>query len=483
MACLKIICFGYREQGDEESALLPSTLKMKVNWAKKGQTMEGFGVFAGREQPFAESKYRDQIIERLFSFDGLGLSIVRGQLYPNLNHLTNQFPENETRAAAQMLLFREIKKKYDVEKFILSSWSPPYNWKTLKGIPYGRVGSSINRLTHTKYTHFAQYIINYIQYCKQNGIDIYSISPQNEPEFPTTLWEGCVWWPTHLGFFLNVLKPLLEQRGFGDVKIMVGETGNWKTADFYLFLMRLFMKEPSKQVDIVASHGYSLPQFSNLLVTYETSPKPWLLNHNFKKPRWITEASCTLKYDGSMTTGIKLAVSLHNFIANNQVSAYVYWLAMLDYYSNEALIFEDKDHDKLIFPKSYYIFGQFTKWIRPGMVRYDLKKKFLEYDSSGTLASIYLNEKKNDFVLVVINPHKSKHSTFKLDFNGARIENVANLVGYQTTEEVDWQPMSADELIVDNNGSHLTLSNENYSIKTIAGKLVFDKISNEFFKS
>lgn len=38
----------------------------------------------GREQPFAESKFRDKIIERLFSFEGLGLTIFRGQLYPNL---------------------------------------------------------------------------------------------------------------------------------------------------------------------------------------------------------------------------------------------------------------------------------------------------------------------------------------------------------------------------------------------------------------
>lgn len=185
-----------------------------------------------------------------------------------------------------------------------------------------------------------------------------------------------------------------------------------------------------------------------------------------------------MKYDGSMTTAIKLAVSLHHFIANNHVSAYIYWLAMLDQYSNEALIFEDKDHDMLVYPKVYYTFGQFTKWIRPGMVRYDLKKKFFEYDSTGTLVSIYLNEKTNDFVLVVVNPHKSKESTLNLDFNGAQIENEMNLVGYKTTDELDWKPMSADEFILHNNGTHLTLINECYSIKTIAGKLVFNRHSD-----
>ena len=93
---------------------------------------------------------------------------------------------NETRATSQIDLFKEAKEKYGVDKFVLSSWSPPYMWKTIQGVPFGRVGSSINRLTHNKYENFAHYILAYIEYCKSHGIDIYAISPQNEPEFPTT---------------------------------------------------------------------------------------------------------------------------------------------------------------------------------------------------------------------------------------------------------------------------------------------------------
>lgn len=445
---------------------------MKVNWDSKGQTMEGFGVFAGREGPFAQSKHRDQIMERLFSLDGLCLSIFRGQLYPNLDCRARTFPEDETRASAQMILFKEAKTKYNIEKFILSSWSPPYDLKKLTDVPFGRVGSNINRLTHGNHQRFAEYIINYIQYCKENDIEIYSICPQNEPEFPTTHWEGCCWCPRQMGNFLNQFKPMLEQSGL-DVKIMVGETGNWKMAGFYLFLMRKFMNEPFKHIDIVASHGYSLPQFSDLLVTYNTSPKPWLFNQGFTKPRWITEASCTMKYDGSMTTAMRLAISLHHFIAKNNVSAYIYWLAMVDHYSNEALIIDDKNHDELFFPKVYYVFGQFTKCVRPGMVRYDLKNKFFEYNSSGTLASIYFNEQTNDFVLVVINPHKTKQSQLELDFNRARVDNEKNLVGYKTTDKLNWEAMSADELVLSKEATHLTVMIEPFSIRTIIGKLVF----------
>lgn len=77
-----------------------------------------------------------------------------------------------------MALFKAAKEQYNVDKFILSSWSPPYNWKTLK-VPYGRVGAAINRLTHNNYQNFANYIVDYVDYCKRNGIDIYAISPQN----------------------------------------------------------------------------------------------------------------------------------------------------------------------------------------------------------------------------------------------------------------------------------------------------------------
>lgn len=48
-------------------------------------------LILGREQTFAESKYRDKIMERLFSCDGLGLTILRGQLYPSLDCQTHTF--------------------------------------------------------------------------------------------------------------------------------------------------------------------------------------------------------------------------------------------------------------------------------------------------------------------------------------------------------------------------------------------------------
>lgn len=83
-----------------------------------------------------------------------------------------------------------------------------------------------------------------------------------------------------------------------------------------------------------------------------------------------------MRYDGSIYTGIKLAISLHNFIANNHVSAYIYWLAMLDQYSNEALIIENYSY--LYYPKVYYVFGQFTKWIRPGNFFFFINKTKLK---------------------------------------------------------------------------------------------------------
>lgn len=112
-------------------------------------------------------------------FDVLGKFLKTLTNKNNPNTLNSPSPaSNESRAPSQMSLFLAAKEQYGIDKFILSSWSPPYSWKTMK-VPYGRVGASINRLTYSNYQKFAQYIVNYIDYCKKNGIDIYAISPQN----------------------------------------------------------------------------------------------------------------------------------------------------------------------------------------------------------------------------------------------------------------------------------------------------------------
>lgn len=70
----------------------------------------------------------------------------------------------------------------------------------------------------------------------------------------------------------------------------------------------------------------------------------------------------------TITEGLALATSMHKFLAECNVNAFVYWLGMLAIRNNESLIGTAAD-GSLEFPKTYDVFGQFSRYIRPGYVR------------------------------------------------------------------------------------------------------------------
>ena len=57
-----------------------STATVSVDWNTTFQTIEGFGVFAGRAIPWFESAGRNTVIERLFDRSGLNLTFLRGEI-------------------------------------------------------------------------------------------------------------------------------------------------------------------------------------------------------------------------------------------------------------------------------------------------------------------------------------------------------------------------------------------------------------------
>ncbi|RWS01235.1 glycosyl hydrolase-like protein, partial [Leptotrombidium deliense] len=168
------------------------------------------------------------------------------------------------------------------------------------------------------YPNFANYIADFIQLHDKLDLKLYAVSPQNEPEFPTTKWDGCVWFPTQTAKFVkHYLKPTLNNRNLS-TKVIIGENANWNVANAYLSLTSAMLKE--KDFDIYASHGYSLPMFPQFLVTYNQHVLPWVSAFLFNKERWITEASATDAFDASMTKGVQLATSLTKFLTTGNIN-------------------------------------------------------------------------------------------------------------------------------------------------------------------
>ncbi|RWS00539.1 glycosyl hydrolase-like protein, partial [Dinothrombium tinctorium] len=388
-------------------------IRITVDWKKEYQALEGFGAFAGRALHFHNDIKREEILDALFGNDGLQLSVIRFTIFPDLSFNSNLTEEQE----AEMWIMQRAKEKYGVKRFIASAWSPPYSWKTIKG---ERTGKYLNSLANEHYQDFADYLANFVNFYNKEGIDIYALSPQNEPEFPTTSWDGCFWWPSQLSKFVKYhLKQTFINRKL-NVKIMVGENANWYLASWYLSAMSSKLKD--NDFDIYASHGYSLP-ISFQYVTYNKHVTSWPMENAGEKEKWIT--------------------------------------AMIKGKSNEALIGSD-GIGNLTFPKVYYVYGQFTKHLKQKWIRIDASMSLLTKKEM-THAIAFKDPQSRKFAIIITNEGgEDEHCVLEFE-NFSNLNRSITL--HLTNENYNWEIFP--RLLGENDSLNITIPR--LSILTVTG--------------
>lgn len=492
---------------------------MHVNWTQKHQVITGFGVYAGRMN-WLQSSFP---IDDFFGNDGLRLNIVRGAVYSSLfefpryqnfqssdgdlenwdpdrvvtkydplpkdDPILNEYMKQQEYQVMlskmnkrdgkpnfnmtgensvfdkEMRLLETISQKYDV-KVILSGWTPPVRWKRFPDYR-GYIGRlPFNYLLREHYDDYARYIVEFIKFYKAHGLNVYGVSPQNEPEYPAK-WDGCFWWPWTLGEFTKKhMKPTLRAADL-DVKLIGPESANPIYSRIYSALNPHY-KDKTSPIDIEAVHGYEMRRnftikienlyhnYNNILKCRYSTQYPYpTYNMNpirfgaSAKERWVTEGSSVFpfKSDETMTRALELAESLHKFLTVSNVNAYVYWLGINYATTNEALIYEEGG---IKHSPAYYAYGQFTRFIRPGYQRIDLK--FKAPICSKLMASFYTKKEVTStgvyyhFTLVMVN-RKNYTINAVLDLNAENVEFVKNsLQQVETTVGSKWSVLSPPTL-------------------------------------
>lgn len=347
---------------------------IKINYVETRQAIEGFGCFGGRETPFFADARRDDIMNRLF--EDLQLSIMRTEVKPsfstkpgerNFNMDANlDIPPNapyfnspdqdEVKRRSQLWILKTAKQRYPHIKIVPSVWSPPYYM----------LKKTIKKLAKDYYKEFASFLADYIEAYQTINVPIFAMSPQNEPENILSPWDVCLWLPPDTATFVkNHIKPVFQQRGL-DTKIMVGESANWGFNSIMLGLVNLFLGGKKQDVDILASHAYSLPNILNKTVNYDTSPLG-ILPSGYKST-WITESCATTSFDPSMKMGLQAAICIHKFLAVSEVNAFIFWLGMIRGNSNEALISSDGIGNYQL-TKVYDVMGNYSRYVKEGYRR------------------------------------------------------------------------------------------------------------------
>lgn len=417
------------------------TQNIQINWQDTNQVIEGFGCFGGREKDFFQDSSRDDLMKELFS--QLQLTILRTEVKPSFStapgernfnmHANLNIPPNdpyfnspdqaEVQRRSQLWVLKTAYKTHKVRKLFASTWSPPYYMKT----------KTLKRLKPSCYYDFANFLADYVDAYQQINIPFYAISPQNEPFNIFSPWDVCFWSPAKTATFVEkYMRPIFDARELKKVKIIVAECSNWTINTAWLLMMP--KKNITKNIDIVASHGYTLPNpFEHLEASYDTNPLG-LIPSKFKQSVWITEVASTKPFDPSMRMGLQAAICIHKFLAVKNANAYVFWLGIIRGDSNEALICSNGRGNYQL-TKAFDVFGNYSRYIKEGYTRVTTNSAALNKD-------IYVSSFKQtnpiQLTTVIINASE-KNVPINLRINNE--ESIRTLIPYLTPAELGmrWQ--------------------------------------------
>ena len=281
--------------------------------------------------------------------------------------------------------------------FWATEWSPPAQYKANDNVDGGASNDTFNGASsgspNSADTGLASYQVSFIQYCKNQGIDLYALSVQNEPNFNPT-YEACLWTAGQFDVYVQAFHSALSSAGLS-TKIMIPEPDN--PGGMNLASTAMADSNSAPYIGIIATHMYG------------ENPAP-ISSYGFSNVTnqewWETEIS-------GNTTDISGALQEAGWIQTSLVdasmNAFHYWW-LQDLISNNALDIKA------------FVLGNYSKFIRPGYYR----MAATESPTSGVSISAFKdtnNSSPTKIVFVAINNNTSATSqTFNL--NGLSVSSV-----------------------------------------------------------
>ena len=302
-----------------------------------------------------------------------------------------------------------------------SPWNPPASMT--------EVVNGKKRLAYSQYAAYANHLNSFVTYMKQNGVDLYAISVQNEPDYAT---DWTAWTATEM---LNFMK---NNAGSIQTRVIAPESFQ------YIKSMSdpiLNDSQALANMDILGAHLYGTP-ISNF-------PYPLFDQKGAGKERWMTEVYTDSTTDAnSWPNALDVAYNIHNSMVEAQFNVYTTWYIRRSY----GMLTENG-----AVSKRGYAMSQYAKFVRPGAVRVDATKN----PTTNVYVSAY--QSGTNMVVVVVNRNTSAQSV-SLNVSGG---NVSSLTKYTTSGSKS----VANDGTVSNSGGTFTLNLDASSVTTFVGTI------------
>jgi glucuronoarabinoxylan endo-1,4-beta-xylanase len=336
----------------------------------------------------------------------LGLSIIRIRV-----------PEDETKFGTSLAAAQNAVGHGAI--VMATPWTPPANQKS-------NASTVAGSLNVASYGAYADHLIAFRDFMQSNGVPIYALSVQNEPDIKVT-YESCDW-------TANQLLDWVKGQGskFGDTKLIAAESFHF---DHALTDPILNDAAAAAQVDIIAGHIYG-SGLADYPLARQRGKEVWMTEH-------YTESANSAN---AWPLALDVGTEVQKLMAAN-FSAYVWWAIRRSY----GLLTEDGQVSK-----RGYVLAQFSKFIRPGYTRIQAT------NPNNTNVAVTAYKGGNQVVVVAVNRSAHAQSIEHDVFNGCA-------TGFSRFTTSATKNVAADDAVALQNG-RATVSLDAQSITTFVSQ-------------
>ncbi len=363
-------------------ALLPGSSKgFAIDASSLGQVVEGFGGAFNEKGWEALSLLspsdRDTVVKDMFDpVEGAKFNICRVPIGAS-DYAVSRYTLDETKNDYEMKHFSIERDKQYLLPYIRaamqyqpglkvwgSDWTPPPWMKT-----NGAYDGGYMKDDPAVYRAYALYLARFVEAYRAEGIDLFAVAVQNEPEIETH-YPSCLWTPAQFKTFVkDYMGPLFAQRNV-KADIMFGTI---QGRDFSLYPVLLDDPGLKKYVSIIGFQWDGLASVSMAHIKYpgmriyqtetECGNCHWKPGFDPDKPQ------------NDWAYGVYTWDKIKSFF-DGGVSAYMLWNMVLDEegksidaqlpWPQNAAIVVNKHTKKVTYTPMFYAFKHFTYYVSPG---------------------------------------------------------------------------------------------------------------------
>ena len=379
--------------------------RLVLNPGKTYQTFENFGVSGawwaqviGGWSEIDESSgmpKRERISQLLFDKEkGIGVRCYRYNLgggsaqsgKGNIGEISRRAESFDTDDGydwsrdenAVWMLNQAIKDGADEIIFFVNS--PPERW-TKNGKAHLDKAFRTN-LAPENYRNFANYCLDCVEHFRALGVPVRYLSPVNEPVWKWTGGqEGCHYKPSQVRKLMRVFVDEMNRRpALSDLKLSGAENGDIRWFNKSYCRVMLGDKKIRTKTDAIDTHSYFLtppiPVVSLFIKNRIAFMKRFRKYMDRRFPGVPVKTSEWTHMKGGRDYGIDSALEQTKIIMEDltvlNVTSWQLWIAVSNVDYCDGLIYENDEPRTFELTKRYYAFGNFSKFIENGSVRFDV---------------------------------------------------------------------------------------------------------------